>query len=190
MGKIRQDLKRYVRRPEPGRRAWLHYAVRAPMLLLHEGALCIVGHRLAEWLQARRMKSLAFAVSKLVFFVTGNYIHHETRIGPGCKISHASVVIHAREIGAYFECSANITVGQKNPYVSAYPVIGDFVMVGAGARVLADVGDEVVVGANSVVVRSVAAGSVVAGVPARRVGSSGEHMRTYKRLCRPEAEGA
>jgi acetyltransferase-like isoleucine patch superfamily enzyme len=51
--------------------------------------------------------------------------------------------------------------------------IGDDVWIGAGATILAGclVGDRAVVAAGSVVTKSVAAGSIVAGVPAKRIGT-------------------
>jgi serine O-acetyltransferase len=54
------------------------------------------------------------------------------------------------------------------------PELGDFVVVGAGAKVLGGItlGDNVKVGANSVLLRSVPANVTVAGVPAREVHSS------------------
>ena len=54
------------------------------------------------------------------------------------------------------------------------PELGDFVVVGAGAKVLGGIslGDNVKVGANSVLLRSVSANATVAGIPAREVHSS------------------
>jgi serine O-acetyltransferase len=54
------------------------------------------------------------------------------------------------------------------------PELGDFVVVGAGAKVLGgtSLGDNVRVDANSVLLRSVSANVTVAGVPAREVHSS------------------
>ena len=49
------------------------------------------------------------------------------------------------------------------------PIIGDNVFIGAGAKILGDItiGDNCVIGANSVVVKSVPSNSIVAGVPAK-----------------------
>ena len=61
--------------------------------------------------------------------------------------------------------------------MSSAPVrIGADVWIGAGAVVLKNVsiGDGAVVGANAVVTRDVAAGAIVAGVPARQIGWRGE----------------
>jgi serine O-acetyltransferase len=50
-----------------------------------------------------------------------------------------------------------------------FPVIGDGVMVGAGARILGGIslGDGCRVGANAVVITDVPAGATAVGVPAR-----------------------
>ena len=59
-----------------------------------------------------------------------------------------------------------------------HPTVGDRVTIGAGARVLGDIeiGDDVQIGANSVVVKPVPAGAVATGIPAqiRMPGSPGE----------------
>ena len=50
-----------------------------------------------------------------------------------------------------------------------HPTVGDRVTIGAGARVLGniEIGNDVQIGANSVVVKPVPAGAVATGIPAR-----------------------
>lgn len=82
----------------------------------------------------------------------GIVIHPDTRIGPNCLIFQ------------------QVTLGTRGD--SGAPTIGGRVDIGAGARVLGDIslGDYCKVGANSVVISTFPASSVLVGVPARRVG--------------------
>lgn len=177
---ISADLRRYVKAREDCSSTTTYLVQFIPVVLFHEGALCMIGYRIGSWFYLRGGHLIPYVISKLFFFITGNYIHHQSRIGPGCKVNHSGVVIHAKAIGKGFECSANITIGQKIPYISPFPVIGDYVVIGAGARVLSDVGNEVIVGANAVVIKPVKDGKVVVGIPAQEVGSSGKFMSFYR----------
>jgi serine O-acetyltransferase len=59
---------------------------------------------------------------------------------------------------------------------NGYPVVGDDVVLGAGARVLGpvQVGARAVIGANAVVLSDIAADCVAVGVPARAVPGPGQ----------------
>jgi len=62
-----------------------------------------------------------------------------------------------------------VTVGLSHTAHPVAPVIGNNVDVGVGAKILGDieVGDNVVIGANAVVIRDVPSDSVAVGIPAR-----------------------
>ena len=89
-------------------------------------------------------------------------------IGPGLYIAHPTgTVIMARRVGANASFVHAVTVGMRGEH--EFPVLGDGVFVGAGARVLGPirVGHGCRVGANAVVLESVPDGATAVGVPAR-----------------------
>lgn len=89
-------------------------------------------------------------------------------IGGGLIVQHGySTIIAPRRIGKNCWVNQCVTIGYTND-VDA-PTIGDNVTVYSGAKVLGNiqVGNNVVVAANAVVVKDVEANCVVGGVPAK-----------------------
>ena len=79
------------------------------------------------------------------------------------------VVVHARAVvGRNCIIGANVTIGGKSGWYEV-PEIGDNVDINAGAKVLGPIriGNNVIIGANAVVVKDVPDNCVVAGVPAK-----------------------
>lgn len=94
------------------------------------------------------------------------YLACEETIGSGFYISHGyGTTINVRSIGENFHIYQGVTLGQKNGLV---PIVGNNVTIYAGAKIIGGVtiGDNVVVGANAVVLRDIPANSVAVGVPA------------------------
>ena len=114
-----------------------------------------------------------------IFFhpLTSLYIY-TFDIGPGLYMEHGfSTIIVAKRIGANATINQQVTIGFRNDSVG-YPVIGNNVRIGAGAKVLGGItlGDNVTVGANAVVVKDVPANCVVVGVPAYIIKRDGVRM--------------
>ena len=89
-------------------------------------------------------------------------------IGGGLIIQHGfSTIISAEKIGRNCKVYQQVTIGYSHELRA--PVIGDNVEVCCGAKVIGGItiGDNVLIGANAVVVKDVPSNSVVAGVPAR-----------------------
>lgn len=116
------------------------------------------------WLAAKHWA----LVHRVWSVLTQSEIHLNTEIGGGLRLPHPTgIVIHPESrIGP--NCMIFHQVTLAGPVV-----LGGHVDVGAGAKILGPltIGDHAVVGANAVVTRDVPAGAVVAGVPARIVGS-------------------
>lgn len=90
-------------------------------------------------------------------------------IGGGLFIQHGfATMVAARSIGENCWINQQVTVGYSG---KGCPVIGNNVMITAGAKVIGDitVGDNVVIGANAVVVKDVEPGAVMGGIPAKRI---------------------
>jgi serine O-acetyltransferase len=84
---------------------------------------------------------------------------------------HGGVVLDARSIGDDVHIRHNTTLGHGTAGQGDGPVIGNRVEIGVGACVLGavTVGDDCVIGANSVVLRDLPPASTAFGVPARPV---------------------
>jgi serine O-acetyltransferase len=124
----------------------------------------------------------------------GISIPFETSIGSGFYIGHfGGIVVNERSvIGKNCNISHGVTLGEANRGErKGCPVIGDNVYIGPGAKIVGAVriGNDVAIGANSVVTKDVPDHSVVVGIPGRVIsqdGSAGYVNRTdYDGRIRP-----
>lgn len=108
----------------------------------------------------------------LVHWIMGIEIDYRSDIGAGLCIRHGTgLVVHPDvRMGVACILRQGVTIGDRLPR-KGVPVLSDNVNVGAGALILGPirVGEGAVIGAGSVVINDVAAGSVVAGNPARTI---------------------
>ncbi len=92
-------------------------------------------------------------------------------IGPGAYLPHSyATILNAKKIGANFSCRQCTTIGNKyDGHNELCPTIGDNVTIGANSVIIGNItiGNNVVIGAGSVVVKDIPSNSVVAGNPAR-----------------------
>jgi serine O-acetyltransferase len=129
-----------------------------------------VAHKLYGW----GVPLLPRVISQISRFLTGIEIHPGATIGHRFFIDHGMGVVigETAEIGddvlLYQGVTLGGTGGEKG---KRHPTLGNRVVVGTGAKVLGNIriGDNVKIGAGSVVVYAVPDNSTVVGVPGRVV---------------------
>lgn len=102
----------------------------------------------------------------------GLEISYKSKIGGGFRISHGfGIVIHPNAvIGRNCTVLQNCTIGNnENKSRNQVAELGNNVSLGAGTKIIGPIkiGDNVITGANSVIVADVPDNVVVAGVPAK-----------------------
>lgn len=101
-----------------------------------------------------------------------------TEIGTGFYIGHyGGIIINYNSIiGKNCNISAGVIIGQSNRGKrKGYPIIGDSVFIGPGAKIIGNirVGNNVAIGANCVVTSDVPDNAVVVGIPGRVISFKG-----------------
>jgi serine O-acetyltransferase len=149
------------------------------ILLCYPGFHAVLLHRLAHKLYLARVPLLPRLISQCGRFFTGIEIHPGARIGHRFFIDHGMGVVigETAEIGDDVLLYQGVTLGGTgNEKGKRHPTLGNRVVVGAGAKVLGGIriGDDVKIGAGTVVVRPVSDNSTVVGIPGRSVRTRGE----------------
>ena len=171
---IRQDLQAVFDR-DPAATSKLE------VILTYAGFHALMAYRLAHWLKSYGIPLVPRAISQVARWLTGIEIHPSARIGIGFFIDHGMGVVigESAEIGDYVTLFQGVTLGGTGKERGKrHPTLGNHVVVGAGAKILGGItiGDNVKIGANSVVLKSVSANSTVIGVPARVIKTQGERL--------------
>jgi serine O-acetyltransferase len=146
----------------------------AEILFLYPGVKAIAMHRLAHFLNELHFPFLPRLLAEVSRFLTGIEIHPGAKIGKRFIIDHGMGVVIGET--AIIEDDVRIYHGVTLGGLSLakqkrHPTVRAKVVIGAGAKLLGDIeiGRAAHIGANSVVVQNVAAGTTVAGIPAKPV---------------------
>jgi serine O-acetyltransferase len=171
---ITQDLKAIFDR-DPAATSKLE------VILTYAGFHALLAYRISHYLKSMGVPFLPRAISQLARWVTGVEIHPAAKIGTGFFIDHGMGVVigETAEIGDYVTLFQGVTLGGTGKERGKrHPTLGNHVVVGAGAKILGGItiGDNVKIGANSVVLKNVPPNSTVIGVPGRVIKSLGERL--------------
>jgi len=171
MGLI-QDLKAKAR--------WLYGNDNSLMVLralMSDATLALFFYRgMAFCSKSRVTKPLAFLFHKLNAILCGCVIGMNAKFGKRLIILHSvGITINSAVIaGDDVTLESGVVIGAEK---GKSPEIGDRVFFGSGAKVVGEIviGNDVLVGANAVVVKNVQSSVVVGGVPAKVIREIGEH---------------
>ncbi|WP_291013184.1 serine acetyltransferase [Hydrogenophaga sp.] len=145
-----------------------------------QGFWVMLVYRLGRWrygvrpVLLRKAFSLLYKVLyKFVQVITGIELPCEVQVGKNFVIDHFGGIVvsgYAR-FGDNCRLRSGVVVGLARVDEPCAPVFGDNVDIGTGAKLLGriTIGDNVCIGANSVVTHDVPSNSVAVGVPARIV---------------------
>ncbi|MFX0069673.1 MAG: serine O-acetyltransferase [Candidatus Hermodarchaeota archaeon] len=147
----------------------------------YPGIKAVLIHRVAHFFWKLGMPFIPRYLSDLSRELTAIEIHPGAKIGSDFFIDHGAGVV----IGETAIIGNNVTLysgvvlgGTKTEPVKRHPTLGNNIVVGTGAKILGPIkiGDNVKIGANSVVIKDVPPNSVVIGVPGRIVSREGEKI--------------
>ena len=104
--------------------------------------------------------------------------------GPGLSIAHiGTIVINSKsKVGANCRVQTGVTLGATNGSVEA-PQLGDNVFLGDGCKLIGGItiADDVAIGANAVVVKSITEpGTTWGGVPAKKISNNSSASNLVK----------
>lgn len=142
------------------------------VLFCYPGLHALWLHRVAHFLWQHRMFFLARLLSHINRALTGIEIHPGAKIGRRFFIDHGMGVVigETAEIGDDVLVYQGVVLGGTTlEKKKRHPTIEDNVVIGAGAILLGPItiGRGALVGAGSVVIKSVPPGATVVGVPGR-----------------------
>jgi serine O-acetyltransferase len=145
--------------------------------LFFKGFHALQAHRVAHWLWQQQRRALALFLQNRISVVFGVDIHPAAQLGQGILLDHATGIV----IGETAVVEDNVSIMQSVTLGGTGKVSGDRhpkvrcgVLIGAGAKILGniEIGQCAQIASGSVVLKSVPAQKLAAGVPAKVIGDA------------------
>lgn len=175
VGRMSKTIVGAVLENDPASRNWFN------VILNYPGVHAIFFYRINHFLWTKcHMKLIARFLSQVARFFTGIEIHPGATIGKRLFIDHGMGVVIGETTIIGDDCLLyqGVTlggVGTGEHTCKRHPTLHNNVMISAGAKIIGDItiGDNSIVGANSVVLKDVPPNCTVVGVPGMIVKENG-----------------
>lgn len=159
-----KDLSMYIEKDPTAKRKWKVFLT---SISFHG----LMSYRFANFFYRYKIYPVAYFIYVLSKIFHSMDIHPAALIEPGVVIDHGFGIVigETASIGSGTLIYHGVTLGAKKvTNGKRHPIVGKNVMIGSGAKVLGHIyiGDESVIGANSVVLMDVPPKSLAVGVPA------------------------
>ncbi len=157
------------------------------MLIICPGTIASIMYRIGSWMWTYEGRYKPFVylwrptyiiLKRLTEILTGISLQPQATIGRGLYIAHGGCVHVGGKavIGENCNLSHEVTIGiGGRGDRRGMPILGDRVYIAAGAKLFGQivVGNDVAIGANAVVTRSIPDRSVAVGIPAEVISDQG-----------------
>jgi serine O-acetyltransferase len=165
---FKQDVQRWIALESGNNSDKVTLPTTLRLLYRHMPLRATAWFRLASWCKHHHIRIFPLIIQQHLLRVYGLDIVVGMDIDGGLYIAHpCGISIYAQHIGRNCSLIGACTIGMNKEWV--FPLIGDNVFIGAGARVLGGIriGNDVKVGANAVVLNDAPNGATLVGIPAR-----------------------
>lgn len=161
------------------------------VVICYPGLHALLMHRLAHKLYVNEIPLLPRIISNLSRLITGIEIHPGAQIGRKFFIDHGMGVVIGETtiIGDNVLVYQGVTLGGTGKETGKrHPTLKNDIVVGSGAKVLGNitVGNNVRIGAGSVVIEDVPDDSTVVGIPGRVVMHKGQKNHNLQHNIIPD----
>ncbi len=142
------------------------------ILTCYPGFHALLIQRLNHYIWNHGFKWMARFIAHFSRWITGIEIHPGAKIGKRFFIDHGMGVVIGETAVIGDDCTLyhGVTLGGTSwKKGKRHPTLGNGVVIGAGAKILGpiEIGENVRVGSNAVVVKSIPAHATVTGIPGR-----------------------
>ncbi len=144
------------------------------VILLYPGFHILVFHKIAHFLYRKNWLFLARLLSQIGRFFTGIEIHPGAKIGRRLFIDHGMGIVIGQTAVIGNDCTIyhGVTLGGTGKdTIKRHPTLGNHVMVGCGTKILGPIriGDNVKIGAGSLVLKAIQPNCTAVGAPINKI---------------------